>query len=147
MNATTTETDGDEAESTVEATDTETNAEATRTTVTVRCTGHVRTAIGTHELSFTFEGTTLRAFLDAFFDEYDVADLLIAETDEEATHRGWAPVDDAPGTWRKNPEGENTRRYARVCVNGRFNENLDGLDTELTEDDRVALIYPFMFCC
>jgi molybdopterin converting factor small subunit len=147
MNATAAETDGDETDSTVEATDTETNAEATHTTVTVRCTGHVRTAIGTHELSFSFEGERLREFLDAFFDEYDVADLLIAETDAEATHRGWAPVDDAPGTWRKNPEGENTRRYARVCVNGRFNENLDGLDTELDDGDRVALIYPFMFCC
>ena len=152
MNATVAETDGDETNEaadteTNEAADTETNEETTHTTVTVRCTGHVRTAIGTHELTFTFEGTTLRAFLDAFFDEYDVADLLIAETDAEATHRGWAPVDDAPGTWRKNPEGENTRRYARVCVNGRFNENLDGLDTELDEGDRVALIYPFMFCC
>lgn len=118
----------------------------TQTTVTVRCTGHVRTAIGTHELSFSFEGDTLRAFLDAFFEEYDVADLLIAETDEEATARGWAPVEEAPGSWRKNPEGENTRRFARVCVNGRFNENLAGLDTKLEDDDRVALIYPFMFC-
>lgn len=124
----------------------ETSDRARQTTVTVRCTGHVRTAIGTPELSFTFEGETLREFLDAFFDEYDVADLLIAETDEEATTRGWAPVDEAPGTWRKNPEGENTRSYARVCVNGRFNENLSGLDTELETGDRVALIYPFMFC-
>ena len=125
----------------------ETATEAEQTTVTVRCTGHVRTAIGTHELSFSFEGDTLREFLDAFFDEYDVTDLLIAETNEEATHRGWAKVDEVPGTWRKNPEGENTRCYARVCVNGRFNENLAGLDTELADDDRVALIYPFMFCC
>jgi molybdopterin converting factor small subunit len=117
------------------------------TTVTVRCTGHVRTAIGRPELEFTFEGDTLRAFLDAFFDEYDVADLLIAETDDDATTRGWAPVEDAPGSWRKNPEGENTRCYARVCVNGRFNENLAGLDTEVTEEDRIALIYPFIFCC
>ena len=118
-----------------------------QTTVTVRCTGHVRTAIGEPTIDFTFEGDTLRAFLDAFFDEYDVADLLIAETDDDATTRGWAPVEDAPGTWRKNPEGENTRCYARVCVNGRFNENLAGLDTTLVDDDRVALIYPFIFCC
>jgi molybdopterin converting factor small subunit len=117
------------------------------TTVTVGCTGHIRTAIGCPELEFTFEGDTLRAFLDAFFDEYDVADLLIAETDDDATTRGWAPVEDAPGSWRKNPEGENTRCYARVCVNGRFNENLAGLDTEVTEEDRIALIYPFIFCC
>lgn len=126
---------------------TERTAAARQTTVTVRCTGHVRTAVGTPELSVTFEGDTLREFLDAFFEAYDVSDLLIAETDAEATHRGWAKVDEVPGTWRKNPEGENTRCYARVCVNGRFNENLAGLDTELDDGDRVALIYPFMFCC
>ncbi|MDS0477496.1 pterin cluster protein [Natrinema sp. 1APR25-10V2] len=118
------------------------------TTVTVRCTGHVRDAVGTHELEFTFEGTTLRAFLEDFFDEYELEGMLIAETEADATHSGWAPVpDDLPGTWRKNPEGEQTRPYARVCINGRFNEHLEGFETTLTGDDRVALIYPFMFCC
>jgi hypothetical protein len=59
----------------------ERSAAATKeTTVDVRCTGHVRTAIGTHRLEFTFEGETLREFLKAFFDEYDVEELLIAET-------------------------------------------------------------------
>ncbi len=83
------------------------------TTVTVRCTGHVRMAVGAHELEYTFTGTTLRAFLEAFFDEYDVEELLIAETEAEATARGWAPVpDELPGTWRKNPEGDQTRPYA-----------------------------------
>ncbi|GAB3665958.1 MoaD/ThiS family protein [Halopiger thermotolerans] len=118
------------------------------TTVTVRCTGHVRDAVGTHELEFTFEGTRLRDFLEAFFEEYDVEDLLIAETEEEATAHGWAdPPEELPGTWRKNPEGEQTRTYARVCINGKFNEHFDGFQTELEDGDRVALIYPFMFCC
>ena len=119
-----------------------------RTTVTVRCTGHVRDAVGTHELEHTFAGTTLREFLEDFCEEYDVEEMLIAETEAEATARGWAPVpDDLPGTWRKNPEGEQTRPYARVCINGRFNEHFDGFETELDDGDRVALIYPFMFCC
>jgi len=119
----------------------------TQTTVTVNCTGHVRTEVGDHRFDFEFTGETLREFLTAFFEEYDVADMLIAETETEATTRGWAPVeDDVPGDWHKNPEGEQTRAYARVCVNGRFNELLDGLDTELTDGDRVALIYPFMYC-
>jgi molybdopterin converting factor small subunit len=118
-----------------------------RTTVTARCTGHVRTAVGEPELAFTFEGDRLREFLDAFFDEYDVADLVIAETEAEATTRGWAPVEELPGSWRKNPEGEQTRAFARVAVNGRFNEHLDGLATELQDGDRVALMYPFIFCC
>ena len=130
-------TDGAEA--------TETRA---RTTVTVRCTGHVREAVGTHELEYTFEGDRLREFLEAFFEEYDVEDMLIAETEADATASGWAPApDDLPGTWRKNPEGEQTRPYARVCINGRFNEHFEGFETELEDGDRVALIYPFMFCC
>lgn len=124
-------------------------ADPETTTVEVRATGKVRDALPTHSLSFTFEGETLRAFLDAFFEEYDVTDLLIAETEAEATAHGWADPpdpDDLPGTWTKNPEGEQTRTYARVCVNGHFNQHLDGLNTELTDDDRVALIYPFVFC-
>ena len=118
-----------------------------RTTVTVKCTGHVRTAVGQPRFEFTFEGDTLRAFLTAFFEEYDVADMLIAETEAEATTRGWAKVEEeVPGNWYKNPEGEQTRAYARVCVNGQFNELLDGLDTHLDDGDRVALIYPFVYC-
>jgi molybdopterin converting factor small subunit len=118
------------------------------TTVEVRCTGHVRTAIGESDLSFTFEGETLQEFLEAFFAEYDVRDLLIAETDADATTSGWAdPPEDPPGTWEKNPEGEQTRTYARVAVNGTFNEHLAGLDTRLRDGDRVGLMYPFIFCC
>jgi molybdopterin converting factor small subunit len=128
---------------------TTTSPQATaETTVTVRCTGRVRDAVGTHELTYGFDGTTLRAFLESFFERHDVADLLIAETEAEATAPGWAPApEELPGTWKKNPEGEQTRAYARVCVNGRFNEHLDGLDTELTDGDRVSLMYPFIFCC
>ncbi|MFB6183646.1 MAG: MoaD/ThiS family protein [Haloarculaceae archaeon] len=125
---------------------TQTNEE--RTTVTVKCTGHVREEVGTPRLEYAFDGTTLRDFLDAFFAEYDVADMLIAETEAEATTDGWArAVGELPGDWQKNPEGEQTRAYARVTVNGQFNETLDGLDTVLQDGDRVALMYPFMFCC
>ncbi len=117
------------------------------TTVEVRPTGHVRAEVGEPKLEFTFQGSTLRTFLEAFFEEYDVRDLLIAETEAEATTRGWAPTPDTlPGVWNKNPEGEQTRRYARVTVDGRFNEHLDGLDTELSDGDRIGLIHPFMFC-
>ncbi|WP_134671383.1 MoaD/ThiS family protein [Halorussus marinus] len=118
------------------------------TTVEVRCTGHVREAVGAAGLEFTFEGTTLRALLEAFFEAYDVKDLLIAETEDEATTDGWAdPPDELPGTWHKNPEGEQTRQYARVAIDGTFNEHLAGLDTELSDGDRVSLMYPFIFCC
>lgn len=122
---------------------------ATETTVSVHCTGHVRTAVGEPKKSISFEGTTLRAFLTAFFEEYDVQDLLIAETEADATTRGWAPeMGELPGeNYAKNPEGEQTRCYARVTVNGVFNEHLEGLDTELDDGDRVSLMYPFIYCC
>ena len=122
---------------------------AKTTEVEVRCTGHVRTEIGDGKLSYEFEGETLREFLDSFFEVYDVADMLIAETEAEATTEGWAPeMGELPGeNYAKNPEGEQTRCYARVVVNGTFNEHLAGLDTVLEDGDRVALIYPFIYCC
>jgi molybdopterin converting factor small subunit len=122
--------------------------ERAETTVEVACTGHVRDAVGQHHLDVTFEGTTLRAFLEAFFEAYDVADLVIAETESDATTDGWAPeMESLAGTWAKNPEGEQTRCYARVTVNGQFNELLDGLDTTLADGDRVGLLYPFIYTC
>ena len=122
--------------------------QAVETTVDVRATGHVRDALGTPQLSFTFEGDTLRAFVEAFFAEHDIQELVIAETDKETATSGWAPVegDDVPGDLRKNPEGEQTRAYARILINGEFNETLSGFDTTLSEGDRVALVNPFLFC-
>jgi molybdopterin converting factor small subunit len=119
------------------------------TTVTVNCTGHVRTEIGESGFEYGFEGETLREFLAAFFEDHDVRELLIAETEAEATTHGWAPEqEELPGNnYAKNPEGEQTRRYARVSINGIFNEHIDGLDTQLEDGDRVGLLYPFMYCC
>ncbi|WP_255151240.1 MoaD/ThiS family protein [Halorarius halobius] len=118
------------------------------TTVDVKATGKVRDRLGDHRFEFTFEGTTLREFLEAFFAEYDCEDLLMATSEAETHTKGWAPYEgDPPGRWEANPEGDRTRRYARVLVNGKFNELLDGFDTELEDGDRVALMQPFMFCC
>ena len=124
-------------------------ADGEETTVTVRCTGHVRTELGVYEFEYTFAGDTLRAFLDELFEEYpQLQDMLIAETEADATHSGWAPApEELPGTWTKNPVGEQTTTYARILVNGHFNENENGFDTKLEDGDRVALVYPFMFCC
>jgi hypothetical protein len=73
--------------------------------------------------------------------------MPIAETESEASRHGWAPYEeDLPGTWEKIPDGEQTRAFARVTVNGPFNEHRDGLGTVLADGDRVALIYPFVFC-
>ena len=116
-------------------------------TVTVRCTGHVRDAVGEATFEYSFDGETLGEFLEAFFEEYDVADLLIATDESTEQAPGWVDGPESlPGTWRQNPEGERVRRFARVLVNGTFNEHLDGFDTVLEEGDRVALMYPFVYC-
>ncbi|WP_277556001.1 MoaD/ThiS family protein [Halobaculum limi] len=118
------------------------------TTVEVKGTGRLYDALPDHRFEYTFEGSTLREFLDQFFEEYDVAELVLARTPEEAVARGWAkPPGELPADFKANPEGDRTRAFARICVNGRFNEHLDGFDTELTDGDRIALMYPFMFCC
>jgi len=130
-------------------TESESTAERTTTTVHLRATGHVRDAMETPHQEFTFEGDTLRDLLEAFFEERpDLAEMLIAETEAEATTAGWArPPENLPGTWHKNPEGEQTKPYARVLVNGKFNEVLDGFDTRIEDGDRVSFVYPFIFCC
>jgi molybdopterin converting factor small subunit len=122
--------------------------QAVATTVDVKATGHVRRELGEHRFDYTFEGNTLREFLDALFGEHpELKEMLVAETEAEASTEGWVDIDDLPGDWAKNPEGEQTRPYVRVVVNGTFNEHLDGFDTELEDGDRVALMFPFMFCC
>lgn len=101
----------DETDGTTEATDAETG-----TTVEVRPTGHVRAAVGQPRLEFTFAGSTLREFLAAFFEEYDVAELLIAETEAEATAHGWAtPPEELPGTWMEKPRGRADPRVRAGC--------------------------------
>lgn len=124
------------------------DTDGSTTEVTVRCTGHVRDVVGANELTYAFPGDTLRDFLVPFFETYPVEDLLLAATEADATAPGWAPrpADLADEGWAKNPEGEQTRTYARILVNGTFNEHLDGLDTALDDGDRVALMNPFLFC-
>ena len=134
--------------SAIDAEDGETAVDdAETTTVTVKATGHVRRELGMDEFEFTFAGDTLGAFLEAFFAEHGCEEMLLAETEAEETAHGWANYPgDPPGRWERNPEGERTRAFARVLVNGKFNELLDGFATELENGDRVALVYPFMFC-
>lgn len=117
------------------------------TTVTVVCTGKVRDAVGGARLSYTFTGRTLREFLETFFNDYPVRDLVMATKAADERAPGWAPTPDVlPGKWATNPPGDRTRRFARVTINGTFNEHLEGLDTRLSDGDRIGLLYPFMYC-
>ena len=117
------------------------------TKVTVRCTGNVHEVVGKATFEYEFAGSTLRDFLEAFFADYDVEEYLIATGEQSERAHGWAPPpENLPGTWKRNPPGDNVRHFARILVNGTFNEHLDGFETELHDSDRVALMHPFVFC-
>jgi molybdopterin converting factor small subunit len=124
------------------------DAETESTTVDVKATALVRRELDEHRFDYSFQGDTLREFLDALFTDHpELEGMLLAETAAEASTDGWVNVDEVPGETATNPEGEQTRPYVRVVVDGTFNEHLDGFDTELADGDRVALMYPFMYCC
>ncbi|WP_440769055.1 pterin cluster protein [Natronorubrum sp. DTA28] len=116
------------------------------TTVDVRCTGHVREHVGSHELEFTFAGERLRAFLVAFDATYDLEPFFAVDPERESDPmaRLWGrPPGEFPG-WRP-PDGDRSRPYGRICCNGQFSDNLAGLETRLEDGDRIALLYPFLF--
>jgi len=85
--------------------------------VTVRFMAQVWTRLGKPQVKFN--GITLRECLDALMEEYDVRDLVLTE------------------------EGE-VRSYARVMVNGRFHNLVGGLNTQIKDGDRIALVYPYV---
>ncbi len=86
--------------------------------VTLKFTGNIHARVGAYQMDFSFEGNRLRELLDAVTARHAVRDLLL----------------DASG---------NIKPYARVLVNGRFSELLQGLDTPVRDGDTVVLIHPY----
>ncbi len=86
--------------------------------VTLKFTGNVHTRVGAYQMDFSFEGTRLRELLNAVFARHNLRDLLLDESG-------------------------NLKPYARVLVNGRFSELLQGLDTPVRDGDTVVLIHPY----
>lgn len=86
--------------------------------VTLKFTGNVHTRMGAFGLDFAFQGSKLRDLLNDVTACYNVRDLLL---------------DDRGGI----------RPHARVLVNGRFSEVLQGLDTPVRDGDTVVLIHPY----
>lgn len=91
--------------------------------------------------TFTFEGDTLRGFLVAFFAEYDVKNLLIAETEVEATAHGWAkPPAKLPSTWRKI-QRVNRHGHTPACASTAGSMSIL---TDLTLDSKTVIV---SHCC
>lgn len=86
--------------------------------VTLKFTGNVHTRMGAYQMDFSFEGTKLRDLLSAMFTRHNLRDLLLDESG-------------------------NLKPYARVLVNGRFSELLQGLETPVRDGDIIVLIHPY----
>ncbi len=86
--------------------------------VTLKFTGNVHTRMGAFGLDYSFEGSRLGDLLNSVTASYNVRDLLLDD-------RG-----------RIKP-------HARVLVNGRFAEVLQGLDTPVRDGDTIVLIHPY----
>lgn len=86
--------------------------------VTLKFTGNIHKRMGTFGMGFSFEGASLRDLLNELLAQHNLRDLLMDDRGQ-------------------------IRPYARVLVNGRFSEVLEGLDTPIQNGDTVTLIHPY----
>ncbi len=86
--------------------------------LTVKFMSMARQRAGTGTVEFASSGNRLRDALREIVNEYGIADIIFTENGD-------------------------VRPWARVLVNGRPQQFLGGLDDELHDGDRIALIYPY----
>lgn len=86
--------------------------------VTVKFMSIARERAGTGGVDFASVWDRLGDVLKEIVQEYGIADIIL------------------------NKDG-GVRLWARVLVNGRSQQFVGGLDTELHDGDRIALIYPY----
>lgn len=87
-------------------------------TVTVKFMSIARQRVGVGVVEFTSRESRLRFVLKEIAGAYRIADIIFTERGE-------------------------VRPWARVLVNGRSHDFVDGLDTKLHNGDSIALIYPY----
>lgn len=88
------------------------------TRVSLQFIGEFWGRVGFGHTDFEFEGSTVRDFLPAVINAYNVADLLLAD---ETT----------------------IRPTSRLVVNGRFHYLVGGLEAPIRDGDVVTLIRPW----
>lgn len=84
------------------------------TRVSLRFTTDLRTRLEQRRVEFTYEGKTVREFLNAVSKQFDVSDLLMA--------------------------GEEPLPFVQVIINGRFSYTVGGLDARIPDGATVTLI-------
>ncbi len=86
--------------------------------LTVKFMSIARQRAGTGTVEFSSSEHRLRDILKEIVDSYHISDIILTERGE-------------------------VRPWARVLVNGRSHQFVGGLDIELHDGDRLALIYPY----
>jgi len=89
------------------------------THVTLKFTSHFRARVGQSQTEFAFEGDTLKEFIPAVLQRYDIADLLLA------------------GSYKLKP-------YVRVAINGRFSHTTGGWGAHIPDGAMVVLIHSYV---
>ncbi len=82
---------------------------------TIKFTSHFRKRLGIRQTGFTFTGSTMRQFIPALLEQFEVEDLMIKD-------------------------GE-PRPNVRVVIDGRYSYLLGGLDAHIPDGATVALVY------
>ena len=89
------------------------------THITLKFIGEFWGRVGFGHADFEFEGSSVREFLPALTQAYNVADLLL------------------------DPGGLSTKPSSRLVINGRFFELVGDLDAPIRDGDVVTLMRPY----
>ena len=88
------------------------------TRITLKFTSFFRSRVGFSQTEFAFKGNTLRQFIPAMLEKFDIADLLM--------------------------DGDELKRHVRVVINGRYSYLLGGWEAEIPEDAMVVLLHSYV---
>lgn len=88
------------------------------TKVSLKLTSHFRARTGTSNTEFAFMGNTLREFIPALLEQFDIADMLM--------------------------EGDELKSHVRVVINGRFSYTVGGWDAHIPDGAMVVLLHSYV---
>lgn len=87
------------------------------TNVSLKFTSHFRARVGMSNTKFTFKGNTLREFIPALLEQFDIAHMLM--------------------------EGDELKPHVRVVINGRFSYLVGGWDAQIPDGASVVLLHSY----
>ena len=88
------------------------------THITLKFTSFFRAKVGLSQTEFAFKGSTLRHFIPAMLEKYDIADMLM--------------------------DGDELKSHVRVVINGRYSYLLGGWEAEIPDEAMVVLLHSYV---